>query len=213
RAERFEEDSNENMSNLYQLTLPLSQVGSAGAHVGSESTHVGSPGTSRWGQGEPQVGSQGAPDLLLVTAFSEQPSAPVVAVKKDRPKGPRQKRLFEAPPSDHQQVKDCYLEEFKRARGVDRVPFEGREAKAINELIRKTGSVDAACNAIRNAFGGYFKTTTTIIIIAKNPARFVGKSPANGHRAPDVQHDGYDAERSKKNAAYIIEQRQKASRT
>lgn len=109
-------------------------------------------------------------------------------VRKGSGRAPKPKPVVEAEPSSHQQVKQCYFDEFRRARQADRVPFEGREAKAVNELVRKAGGPEQACAVIRNAFAGFFKSSASILTIANDPAKFTG-NVANGTRKHLVQHD------------------------
>jgi hypothetical protein len=213
RTFRYEEDSRENTTSLYRLTLPIPSVGSARAPVGSQGTHLGSDRAQGWVQGEPGVGSHRAPEQPDLTANKERPtSAPRGAglfrshpsVKKSRAKKPA--------PDGYLDVVERYFQLFEEAR-QERPAFNGRAVAAMNRFVRECGR-DKAIEKLERVYAtsNWWRGRANIVDIASNPDKYTTPPTTNGvHRGTDVQRDGYDAAKSEANATFIREQRRKGS--
>jgi len=181
RSFRYEEDSRENTSNLYKLTLPISQVGSARTHVGSEGAHG-------WVHTEPGVGSHRAPEQPEGTAYKEQPIPTASAAGPKRVRSSKKSAEPKSTPAGHAETTAAYFEEFEKARKV-KPPFGSREGKAVSQLIEAVGDAEKAQQVIRNAYADSFWSSTqrgTILDLARRDyGKFVGDLPrgaANGAR-------------------------------
>jgi hypothetical protein len=190
RTFRYEEDSRENATSLYRVTLPLSLVGSARPHVGSEGTHLGSDRPHRWAQGEPGVGSHRAPEQSDLTAYKEQPIPVPNGTGAKRSRSSKSKEPKQTPVG-HKETTDAYFAEFERAR-QSKPPFGAVEGKAVTQLIERLGGADKAQQCIRNAFADEWWAKTkrgTILDLARaDYGRFVGeqRSKANGARVSAI---------------------------
>jgi hypothetical protein len=91
--------------------------------------------------------------------------------------------------SDHVKLRDLYFARFESVRGMP-PPFDGRDGKAIKDLLAKC-SVDQAAEAIEGAFRCYRSDTVTIRAIASDPAQFIGaKAPGRRNEPQPKQPNG-----------------------
>lgn len=120
------------------------------------------------------------------------PDAPpaVVPPKPPRKRKPRAKKPEPIGHPDHKATVAFYFDKFERQRGCEPA-FGGREGKAVQTLLVACGSFKRAQQAIRAALApGAFPPNATIIDIAKDPSRYLGKGNGqqqlHGTRAGDL---------------------------
>jgi Helix-turn-helix domain len=144
--------------------------------------------------GTPPV-PEGHPTSATVAPEVIQGSDPKKGSKKTaRARGPRKPQI-ELPLEDpiakawHQEITKIYFELYEAARG-QKPPFDGRDGKAVGELLKKCGRADSE-HALRSAFADtWWRSKITIRTIASEPAKFIGLRSAvaggQGVRAGDL---------------------------
>lgn len=82
--------------------------------------------------------------------------------------------------AEHKLLTELYFERYESARG-EKPPFDGRDGKAIKDLLAKCGP-ESAAKAIRGAFADdWWRSKVTIRSIAAEPAKFLGLKPGNNN--------------------------------
>lgn len=82
------------------------------------------------------------------------------------------------------EVKATYFVEFKRARNVDHIIFDGADETAIDRLLEKVQWNRAeALTVIKNAYAhSFYRTVVTIRDLARDPAKHQrGEQPGRAH--------------------------------
>ena len=134
------------------------------------------------------------PDLL---SASVPPSAPPTLVAAAPPafdtageqpkkkRAPRPRKPNPERPAGHPEVVDFYFVAFERARGV-KPSFGGREGSAVSRLLDAVkGDVAKAQAIVEAAYSDpWWSTRATILDIAKDPAKFLGRQPSLVQRSP-----------------------------
>ena len=143
---------------------------------------------------------------LPISASHDAASVPPrPSVKKGKPKKPA--------PDGYLDVLERYSVLFEAARGEKPI-LNGAAIAATLRFVRDLGR-DRAIEKLERVYATentFWRTKATIIDIARDPDKYTSPPAANGNgRRHEVQRAGYDPTKSAQNAAYILEQRRKAT--